>query len=354
MAKISIKNTKNEIIAAYKALLAEKETLEKQLSSSSNTTRTVEPKVITKTVTVGANVTSVNGIIASLEGIHDGIGQAISATSTEQVIEADKISEFSTKLDDTRQVLASLYNVDLDTTSLEDLLDKYIAEKEAFEITFTAKSEAFETEITDKTEAWDKECDTHNDTTRERNVIADTNRKRERVDYDYKLKQDRAAKADEYAQERKKLAETLAEMKEAKDLAWAEREKEVSDREISHKEYAENFEALEVKQSQEIKKAEAEAKAIIERDHKVKMKLFKAEVAGEKNALDLQIQALENAITKQNSQLNSLTTKLEQANEQIQTIALRKLELQMTANQDSYAQIHELAMEQAKNSGKGK
>jgi len=353
MAKLTLKNTKNEILRGYNQALEQTKKLETQIRTLQKEKGVLSDKLEAGSEG-GPNPNSVSGIIEILKTVEVGIAKAISETAALQVIEAEKLETLQADIAKQHADIQALYDIEIGDDTLETLIDKYLTEKEEFEDNYEDKKKQFTEERNEKNDAWDKECDEHRLQIRERNQEAKKTKEREQEEYGYALKQERANQDDIYAQERKKLSEDLEQIREAKEEEWAAREKEVVAKEDEAKDYAAKYDELEKRQDKEVKKAEAEGRSLIERDHKVKMKLLKTDVNGEQQALDLQISSLEASITKQQAQIESLQAKLEKAAKQTQDIAMRKLELELTTNQESYAKLHDLAMEQAKNSGKGK
>lgn len=361
MRKYSLKDTKNDILEGYEALMAEMKRLETQLrtkdkelaSALANAAKagTGEKIVIQQG---GVDTHSISGVIEALHNVQSGMSKAFSDNSAQQVMEAEQLERIQKKIAEERVQIKALYDVEIDTTTLEALIEKYLSDKESFETDYEEKNKRYSEEQDTKETAWKKERDEYAVRIRERDQEAVKTRKRERDEYTYTLQQERTQEDDRYAQKRKALETSLSDMQNAKNEAWALREKEVFSREKEAKEYADKFAGLEAQLKKEIARAEAEGKAIIERDHKVKMKLIQSDNDSELKSLDLQIQALKETMAKNEAQMKLVSEQLEAANKQTQSIAMKKLELQMTANKEAYTKIHELAMEQAKNSSKGK
>ena len=357
MRNFSLKDTKNDILAGFQAMVSENKKLEQQLknkeaelqkalaNAGSNT-----PIVFNNNNAPAVDLSSIKGVINTLQGIQEGMSKAFGDNSSQQVVDAEQLDKIQKQISEERAQIKALYEVEIGDNTLEELIEKYLNEKETFSESFEEKKKRYAEELLEKRNAWKKERDECGIRVRERDQEAIKTRKRERDEYVYTLQQERANEDDIYAQKRKKLDEDLAAVQTVKNEEWALREKGVADNEKQYKEYAEKFAALDAQLKKEISKAEAEAKGIIERDHKVKMKLAQSDNDSELKALDLQIQSLKDAVAKGEAQLKNLGDQLESANKQTQSIALKKLELQMTANRESYTKIHELAMEQAKNS----
>ncbi len=357
MAKVTLKDSKENIFKAYQEAIKESQRLAKEVDSLNDEIADLESSLedgdySAPAASVDADTTNADGIISSLTGVQQGISQAISTLSAQQVIEAEQIQKITQQIEEEKQEAKTLYDIDLNGNTLEELIVSYDQEKTSFEETFSTKKKAFGEETTNKTTAWQKEQDEYNRRVAERNKEALVSRKREQDEFDYALKQTRALEEDTYAQKRKQLDDELAVIRADKDKSWAEKEKAIAEREQQFAEYKRKYEGLEAELQKEVKKAEAEGKAIIERDHKVKLALYQSEVDANQKSLDLRIGSLQQVIKNQEEQLKKLTAQLDNALLQAQSLALKALE--GSSNAESFAAIREIAIEQAKNSNKSK
>lgn len=357
---VTLRNTKNQIFNAYKELVSELKKLEKDHKSKETEASKLakelaackdhleEPQVIVKVPTVG----TLEGVIASLKSIEIGIASSFSETSALQVVEAEKLEDLSEKIEEERNQIQKLYDVELDTETMSTIIEEYLASQEEFEARFKTKKEEYAEILETETDSWKKEKEEHRLQTEDRDREASLEQDRDEELYDYQLDQERKVEDDNYAQKCKNLDLELKALKEGKDEEWKEREKEVAKQEEEFEEYKEDYDGLKAKLEKEVKKAEGEAKGIIERDHKVKMKMLKTEAEGDQEALDLKINDLKSVIEKQNNQIQKLYQQLEETQRQAQTLAIKALEGSSTS--ESFKAVREIAIEQAKHLGKGK
>lgn len=350
---VSEKDTKDKIFKAYQALFKEVQSLEKQNAALQEQLESAEEGDDSdESYYEGGDIATTSDVIDNIKNIQSAIASAISALSAEQVTEAEKLQKIAQQIATEKAEAKTLYDIDLSDNTLEELFKSYEQEKTSFEEQFNAKKKAYSESLQAKQLAWQKEIDEHNQKINERNKEAQTNRKREQDEYDYTTKQARAAYDDEQAQKAKKLSEELAELRRQSETAWGEREKALAERETKFSEYKQKFEAAEAEIQKEVKKAEAEGKSIIERDHKVKLALYNADVDAENRAVDIRIQSLNNTLKVQDEQIKKLNAQLENTIKQAQSLALKALE--GSSNAESFAAIREIAIEQAKNSSKNK
>ncbi len=365
---INIKSTKDEIFKAYqdaekarkdlenKLLKAEQELTKAKQDAQGATkftaTATATAQPATKIVYQSAPVTTVEGILATLESVETGLGNAVSELSAKLTLEADQVAELLKQSTEKAEKLKSLYNV----VASEDTLDKLIAEYEenqkAFEETAQKNREDFDKDMATRRLNWSVENQLHNTQVYERNEKNSKEIQREQQEYQYNLQQERNAEKDAYAQKRKALQVELDEIREAKNLAWAELEKTLKTREEEFDKYKSDFEAFPEKLEKEVKKAEAEGKGIIEKDARVKADLLHREIDSRNRVFDLQINSLNGVIDGQKSQIASLSKQLEATLKQAQELAIKAIE--GSANTDKFDAVREIANELAKNQPKNK
>jgi hypothetical protein len=355
MSKIvSEKDTKAVIYKAYQVVVKEKQALEKQLTQFQNAQAEADDsdEDYDDYNVESGDIATTSDVIDNIKNIQRSIAQAISTLSAEQVVEADKLQKIAQQIGDEKAEAKELYNIDLTENALEQLFNNFEQEKTTFEENFAAKKKAFAEILNGQQQAWNKEREEHDQKTADRNKEAQQSRKREQDEFDYLTKQTRAASDDEQAQKAKKLAEELAEARKASETTWAAAEKAIADKEEEAATYKTKFEAAEGDIQKEVKKAEAEGKSIIERDHKVKLSLYNSDVDADQRTIELRISSLNATIKTQAEQVNKLTAQLENALKQAQSLAIKALE--GSSNADSFAAIREIAIEQAKNSSKNK
>lgn len=358
--KVSLRNTKNDIFKAYQEAVREANELAQNLKSKNveinklqNTVSTpTKTKVVVASGISDAPIDNMNSLIAALHKIQGGIGTSVSRIANKQVIEAEAIEDLQSQISEEISLAKTLYDVEVGNGSLLNLIESYQKEKKTFEENYNLKKKNFAQEREEKYTTWDKEQDDYYTRINERDSEAEKARKRATNEYKYKLAQDRAFEDDSYNQKQKQLQEELDAIKAQKTEEWAILEKETAEKETEFAEYKEKYEGLEERLNKDVKKAEAEGKGVIEREHKVKMQLYKADVDSDQMVLDLQVASLQHIIDKQDAQLQNLNQQLSNAYKQAQHLAVKALE--GSTNTESFNAIREIAMEQAKTSSKSK
>jgi hypothetical protein len=353
MAKPTIKDTKEAILKAYNELFKENQQLKSQVSELEEQLETDEDYDGDSYDGVEAgSFETVGDIISNLTSVQQSIAQSLSNLSAEQVVEAAQLQKIASQISEEKNQVKTLYGIDINENTFEETAQSYEEQKTSFEDNFADKKKMYGEDLSGKNIAWSKEQDDYNRKIADRNKETQTSRKREQDEFDYTLKQTRAAQDDVHNQKRKATNEELIELKATKEKTWAEQEKSVADREHEFSEYKRKYEAADADLQKEIKKAEAEARAIVERDHKVKLALYNADVDADQKTLELRINTQKEQIKNQDEQIKKLSVQLDKALTQAQSLALKALE--GTANAESFSAIREIAVEQAKSSNKSK
>jgi hypothetical protein len=367
---INVKSTKEQILKAYQALEKEKKDLEvkfrqaeRDLTQAQKTTEATQAKMealksnagiqpIVKILGDASKINSVENILLSLENIEQGLGTSINEISAKLTLEADSLAELLKQTQEKTEVLQSLYNIQISEDTLDKLLDEYEQLEENFAQELKNQRVTTEENYQELLKNWHKEQQKHEKSWQEQLNTTAKNQIREYQEYQYELEHARKSERDSYDQKKKQLQIDLDEIRETKINEWNEREKALKIREDEFLKYQAEFEQLPDKTDKEVKKAEAEGKAIIEKDAKVKADLLAKEQDSQKRMYELRTQSLQALMDSRKTQIESLNRQVEAAYKQAQDLAIKAIE--GTANLDKFNAVKEIANELAKNQPKTK
>ena len=214
----NLKNTKNEILAAYEELL-------KKLTDK----KTDEPKKVQEmqrqeTVVKKAEGLSNETIIKGLAGLKVEITSSLDKLGEKFVEEYKKFEELQQAIQTEKKNLEDLYQLSASTDSLSVMLLAQKEKKEQFEQEMAARKneldekmksekERFESEISEKKIQWKKEQDNIQEKLKEESEKTSKNRIREEDDYQYALQLTRKKETDLYEEKKQKLEKELTEKK---------------------------------------------------------------------------------------------------------------------------------------------
>lgn len=152
------------------------------------------------------------------------------------------------------------------------------------------------------------------------------NRAKGEADFAYDLERKRKVETDAFTEKKRKLERDIAEATQAKDKAWAEREKLLADKKAEHEANLARVAALPQELEDTVKKSREEAIKDAHGDARVKARLLEKEVEANRKVYDLQIKSLEEQSAKLQGQIESLTGQLQTANREVQELAMRAVE----------------------------
>lgn len=365
--KLSVKNTKNEMLEAYEALIKENANLEAQTKTAQTALDKAQheiatlpapaaikssetPQIQTKVVYEMPKTHEVAGIIAHIHNVQKGISPALSEISGKMTIEAEALATLQETINDKKENLAKLYDLKVENGILDKLVTEYEEKQTQYTEENKKRQETYQQDLAEKQKTWQKEQKNHQKKTTEHKEKDDLEYQRNYKEHEYDLQLSRKAEKDNYEQKKKTLQHILSDLREQQDEVWATQEKQVKDHEDEFEKFKKEAEEIPTKLEKETKKAEYEGKAIIEKDAKIKADLLAKEVENAHKVYEMKISVLESNIKGQEARLATLDKQLETVLKQVQDLAIKALE--GTTNQKSFDAVREIALEQAKNQTK--
>ncbi len=329
--KPNLKNTKNEILAAY-------DELQQKMSDK----KTDEPKKVQElqrqeTLVKKAESLSNETIIKGLAGLKVEITSSLDKLGEKFVEEYRKFEELQQAIQTEKKNLEELYQLSASTDSLSVMLLAQKEKKEQFEQEMATRKaeleekiriekERFDAEISEKKIQWKKELDTLLEKQKEDNEITAKTRKREEEDYNYTLQINRKKESDLYEEKKQKLEKELTDKKAAFEKAVADREANLK---LAETELAE-LRAKSAAFPKELEKAvDVAVKAATEKTEtlfRFEKELSEKEVGGELKLKDQIIQTLNAKIKDLEISLKDLSQKTVTAETSLKDIAIKAIE----------------------------
>ncbi|WP_069469706.1 hypothetical protein [Candidatus Marithrix sp. Canyon 246] len=339
--KVSIRNTKTEIIEAYQDLeTAYKDLQKKKIPKNTTTPPKATPPVAMTTV------------IQSLGQLSKQFNTALSQLSSNLLIEASQLTEVSTKVETENRHLETLYDLKITDQSLNDLLKQYTENAEQYQQTLQQQGETSEKAWTEKNQTWQTEIEATKQHLKEEEAAYHKHQHRNEQEYKYDLSLQRDTSEEKYQKQQQQLQQVIAEAEQQRQQVWKQRETALAERERQFKDNQTKVETFPKDLEAAIKKAKDQGIGIARNQTKIKTDLAAKEFAGEEQIYQLQIQALETQAAEQTTQLNKLSKQLEATQKQAQELAVKAIE--GASSQTSFHALKEIALEQAKNHPKAK
>ncbi|MCA9704291.1 MAG: hypothetical protein KDK70_00380 [Myxococcales bacterium] len=350
MNKLTNRSTKTELLAAYNAAIKELKALKAGKGAAPKQASAAPATAAAPTVANGEM--SIADIIERLRGLTTNIGESASTLQGELTTEATTLTELRQQAEAVIEQLGTLHTIEVTDETLGQLVARYGEARQAADEELTRKREAFDKELSAARADWRKEQDDRTRRTKEAAREHDKARKRDAQEYEYARARDKAQQQDEREQASKRFEQELTELRERKAEEWKAREQALADREKERTELEAKAKAFEGEREAAVKKAEQEGMGIARRQTKTQADLRNKDTEGVRRVFELKIEALEGTIAKQEAQIEALSSQLEGARKQTTELAVKAID--GASNASSFAAIKEIALEQAKNTQKGK
>lgn len=362
--KVSDKNTKAEILEAYKEVTEAKAALEselKQLNHGQSAQVSEQPKAVpetsifevNKSMTLVQNKERMQSTIDNLILLQFGFGGAVSELSEKLTSEASKLEELRRTVGEEIQHLQELHNLeDVAEDTLDNLIQQYEESAKTFAEEISQQRETVEQDLLSRRQAWEKEQEVQKLAVKERNENQNKSRQRDEESYCYDLHLQRNLDSEEYEQRQQTLYKEIEEFQQEQEKQWTEREKSISEREKLYAEVKAKVEAFPKELEANIKNGKDNGRNIGNYQAKIKSDLLMKEMEGQKQNYELQIQGMLQTIQNQESRIASLSKQLDSALKQVQDLAVKAIE--GASNLKSFEAVKEIAIEQAKTQQKNK
>ncbi|MCX7114348.1 MAG: hypothetical protein NTW08_00305 [Gammaproteobacteria bacterium] len=317
---ISAKNTKNEILEAYHHAL-------QQLKTSKNTSKQ-DMKVLEekKEIVIKAVNHSTDDIVKNIATLKLSLTRSLEGVEEQLLASHKQLIALHQAIDIEQSELTNLHDIKINSESLAALL---LAQKEkslSFEKEMTECTQAFEQEMAQKRIMWKKEQDDLELSQKDNEQNMKKTRQREEDEYVYQRDLTRQKEQDHYATVKDSLEKELISRRTALEEEFAAREAIIATQE-------QEFNSLKQKSEkfpEELQKAiQDTSDTLIERltfKFDYETKLAQKEVEGERKLFQQMIVALEAKVGQLESQTKQLADKSNQANLQVQDIAVKAIE----------------------------
>lgn len=313
------KESKNQILAAFRQLLAQQQQIESRVATKEEE---AEKETNQQLLEVAATYT-VDSIVNGMAALQLNFGSAIGELSGRLATEAERLDELRRAIAVAKNNLEQQRKVRLVADALYILRQEHQEQLTTFTQRAEQQQEAIEKEMAQTHKWWEKEQAEFTARVAEMAQLQLKQREKKAEDRQYAVERDRKIEMDEYEEEKRLQERTLQNSNREKEKQWAEREQILSDNREEFEANQQRVEGFE----EELKKAENDARGeaikAAEREAKVKSDLFEKEWEASEQGYLLQITSLEAVIERQAIQIEELTAQLQAATNQAQQLAMR-------------------------------
>jgi hypothetical protein len=315
-------NDKKQILTAFQQLLSNYQKSVPEISTKREEMQREEEKKIVET----ASAYTVENIVKGLAELQLDFNNTIDSISQKLLTEVSRREELQKAIQLETKHLQELRDIRIAADALRILNRENQTEIKTFEEEAAQKQHALANEIAGQKRNWHKEQAVFEQAEKERQKLLKREREKSEADYQYALERKQEKEADEYETRKRILERQLAEKGEELEEQFAERERMVaqSQKELDeNKSKVESFEKLLVEKSEEAKEKAIEEVLL---DAKLKAELYQKDVEANKQAYELKIKSLEDAIEKQARQIEDFSAQLQEALKQAQQLAVKTVE----------------------------
>ncbi|OWY69071.1 hypothetical protein B7486_22385 [cyanobacterium TDX16] len=306
-------------LLAFQRILADR----KDMSLKIATKQEEADKEKNKQILQAAASYTVDNIVKGLAELQLEFGGIVNGLSEKLSKETSKLGELKRAIEVESQNLQELQQIRVVADTLYILNQEHQEKLKLIDQGATTQLENLEKAITQTRKVWQQEQVEFETNLQDRSKLIVKERQREVEEYQYQLVQTQKINADTYQLKKRTLEREIQEATQVKEKDWAEREKVLTGQQSLLQEYQKQIAAFPAELEEAVKKTREEAIKDINQDAKVKADLFEKEWQAAKQSYELQVQSLEQVITKQIEQIENLTAQMQAAQQQAQELALR-------------------------------
>jgi hypothetical protein len=234
--EMSVKNTKNEILAAYEELM------KKVQDKKTDEPKKIQEQQKQETIVKNTAALSHEGIVKEISGLKVSLSSSLDKLNENYLTEFRKFEELQQAIQYEKRQLEELYQLSASTDSLSAMLLAQKEKKEQFELEMAVRKaeleekiknekERFDTEMAEKRGQWKKEQEMYAAQTKESLEEKKKVQTREDEEYQYNLKISRKKESDQYEEKKQKLEKELVDKKAAFEKDFAGRETKIKEAE---------------------------------------------------------------------------------------------------------------------------
>ncbi len=320
--KLSLSNTKQEMLEAYNAVLKQ---LEAQREAELKPEKRLEEKKAKEVIQVAESLSS-EGVAREIGNLKIETGKTLALISDRLEEEIGKFKAVQNAIILKGKELQELYEIEKSAVTLAALIESQNQKRQAFESEMAEKKEALNQEIDALRSEREKEKNDYEAETKERDLAEKKKRDRDKEEYDYSFKREQKLAKDKFEDEKAKLEKEIRLQKEQMESELKLREKAVAEKEEELNELRKKVSAFPKEMEAAISKAVKETTERMNLEAKNREELQKKEFIGERNVLTTRIESLEKTVKEQSEQIAKLTQQLEKAYQQVQDIAVKTIE----------------------------
>jgi len=342
--KLSLSNTKQEMLEAYNAVLKQ---MEAQREAELKPEKRLEEKKSKEVIQVAESLSS-EGVAREISTLKIETSKTLAQISDRLEEEVNKFKAIQSAIALKEKELQELYEIERSAVTLAALIESQNQKRESFESEMAEKKETLNHEIEALRAEREREKNDYEAEIKERDMAEKKRRDREKEEYEYSFKRDQKIAKDKFEDEKAKLEKEIQIKKEQMENELKAREKVIAEREEELNELKKKVAAFPKEMETAVAKAIKETTDRLNLEAKNREELVKKEFIGERNVLTTRIESLEKIVKEQSEQIAKFSQQLEKAYQQVQDIAVKTIE--GSSNIKSFATLQQWVSEQTRKS----
>ncbi len=319
MTKVTPREGKEQIIAAFNQLLVEQQ----KIGSTVATKEEEAQKEKNRELLEQAATYTVDNIVKGMGDLQLDFGAIVQQLSDKLEAELSKLQELGAAIQVKTEQLAQLRKVRLVADTSYILEQEHQEGLKLLQGYSTEQKEIIEQEITQARKIWEKEQQDYLSKVTEETEARNKQREQEKANHDYQLQRERTIERNQYQEAQRKQEREILDYEQSANKDWAEREKYLEEHLEEYQRNQTEIAGFEERLKQEYNQVKGEAIKEAEREAKVKTDLFEKEWEATKLGYEFRIQSLDTSITKQAEQIAELMAQLQASTTQAQNLAMR-------------------------------
>jgi soluble cytochrome b562 len=325
---VAIKDSRNQIFKAFQQILTNRQTTDSKIATKEEEAEKEKNKQILE----AASTYTIDSIVKGLADLQLEFGNIVKGLSENLTLEVSKLDELRKAIAIETQHLEALQQVRIVADALHLLTQEHQENIKTLDQNAANQRDAIEKDSAQQRKLWEKEQEEFESTIQEQTALLTKERQRQEADYLYELERKRKIEVDEYEEIKRTQERELQAANRDKEKQWSEREQRFAEDQPLLTEYQQKVDTFPAELDEAVKKAREEAIKEVHQDAKVKADLLEKEWEATKQGYEFKIQSLEQSIQTQVGQIESLSSQLQEALKQAQTLAMRAFENSSTIN----------------------
>jgi len=320
--KISMSNTKQEILEAYKEL---QKSLKEQKEAELKPEKKAEEKKTQEVVKV-ADSLSVEGVTTAINSLRQEVNRMLGQIAERMEEEVSTFKSIKQAIEKKEKDFQELFEIEREAETLAALIETQHQKRREFDEEMSQKKAALQAEIETTRAEWKTEQAEHEAFVKEQAAEEKKKRDREKEEFAYSFERDKKKTLDAFEEEKAQLEKEIQRKREELERMFEDREKALVEKESELEALRKRAQEFPQELSAAVDKAVKDTAERLTQESTNKINLLTREFDGERNVLNTRIESLDQTVKVQKEQIARYSDQLEQAYQKVQDIAVKTVE----------------------------